>query len=138
METLFSDIDGIPGNQNINFYKWTTQQPTMQIMQIVLRIKVPDGFVAWQATPVNFTYKTDTALSADNKLDVIIEDTNGNPVPLTGATNLVSPTFTTANIIFGGAPVWTPGQNITVIIKTSATNIGAAYADKLNLNYNGR
>lgn len=137
IETLFIDNDGIPGNANINYYVWSTTQLGLQDMDIVIRAKLPEGFVSWQAIPVTFNYRTLTALAADNQVDISIEDTAGNPVTLTGGSGLVSNTFTTTNITFGGAPVWTAGQPITIKIKLTAKNSGAAYAGLLKLNING-
>jgi hypothetical protein len=138
MENFFIDTDGVPGNNNINYYVWTTQQAAMQDMDIVIRVLIPDGFVSWQVTPIQFTYRTQDGVLANNMVDFSLEDTAGNPVVLAGATSLVSPVFTTTNITFGGAPVFTPGQAITIKIKLSATSVGAAYAGKIILNYNGR
>lgn len=98
---------------------------------------LPDGFTGWQATPVEFTYQTLDGNLANNSLDISIEDTAGNPVALTGGTNLVSATWATSNITFGGGSTFTAGQPITIHVKLSATNAGTAYAGKLNLNYIG-
>ncbi len=138
LENFYVDTDGVPGNSNINYYHWTTQQAALQNIDIIARVTLPEGFVSWQATPVNFTYRTLDGLAADNQVDMTIEDTAGNPVTLTGASGLVSPTFTTANITFGGAPVFTAGQPITIKIKLTASNIGAADAGEISLNYVGR
>jgi hypothetical protein len=138
LENFYLDDDGIPGNNNYNYYKWTTQQGPLQDIDLVLRVLLPEGFQSWKAVPVTFKYKTKDGLVADNKIDISIEDTAGNSVILAGAANLVSAVFTTTNITFGGAPAWTAGQPITIKIKLSAKNIGAAYAGRISLNYNGR
>jgi len=138
LENFYVDTDGVPGNDNINHYRWTTQQAALQNIDLILRVTLPSGFVSWQATPVDFTYRTQDGVPADNQVDFTMEDTAGNPVALVGAAALVNPAFTTANITFGGAPVFTAGQPITIKIKLSATNIGAAYAGKISLNYVGR
>jgi len=133
----FNDTDGTPGNNNYNFYIWTTRQSASQDIDLVIRTILPTGFTGWQATPMNFTYKTLDGNLANNSLDVSIEDTNGNPVSLAGGTNLVNSSWTTANITFLGVPVWAAGQPITIHVKLAATDIGTAYAGKLSLNYTG-
>jgi len=138
LRTEFSDTDGAPGNANYNYYKWTTNQPTLQDNDLVLRIKLPEGFSGFQAVPLEFTYKTQNGSVSDNKLDLFVEDTTGTPVTLTGAAGLVNTAFTTASITFIGAPTFVAGQTITVKIKLSALNTGAAYASTLKLNYIGR
>ncbi len=132
-----ADTDGAPGNNNFNYYVWQTLQPAMQDMDIVIRTHIPEGFTGWQAVPVNFSYNTLNNNVLNNSLDIIIEDTAGNPVPLVGATGLASAAWTTSAITFGGAPVWTPGQPITIYIKLSADNTGIAHAGRLSLNYAG-
>ena len=139
IQTHFVDTDGAGAPNNFSYYQWTTRQATMQDYDIVLRWRLPDDFVSWQATPIVFRYKTTTANVAQNKLDVIIEDTTGtNIAGLTGGSNLVSTTFTTTNIGFGGGGTFTAGSEITIYIKMSAVNAGGAFVSDFAFNYNGR
>ena len=135
VEYFFADTDGTPGNLNYNYYKWRTTKAAMQDMDLVLRINLPKDFALFAATPMQFIYRTDTANAANNRLDLTVEDTNGAAIPLTGASPLNSTTFATANVTFGGGPTFIAGNAITVRIKMSATNLGAAYASTLRLNY---
>ena len=136
LEIGYIDNDGAGGNNNYNFYKWTTQQAGMQESQIIIRYKIPEGFNSWQATPIQFLYRTEDA-TANHKLDIEIEDSTGTTVALTGANNLVSAGWASANITFGGVPTWTAGDEITIKIKLSANSSGVAYAGQLLLNWNG-
>lgn len=138
LEIFFVDADGVPGNANYNYYLWTTAQPGLQDNDLVLRIKLPEGFTGFQATPIQFTYRTQDGVAGNNVVDVSVEDTTGTPVVLAGAASLVSAAWTTANITFGGAPVFTAGQSFTVKIKLSALNGGGAYASTLKINYTGQ
>lgn len=133
----FNDTDGVPGNNNYNFYIWTTRQAATQDIDLVIVTTLPAGFTGWQAVPVTFTYKTLDGNLANNSLNVSIEDTNGNPVSLLGGTNLVNAAWTNANITFLGAPVFAAGQPVTIHVKLAANNLGTAYAGKLSLNYTG-
>lgn len=138
LQIFYEDVDGAPGNDNYNNYKWSSNQTSLQDFDIIARVQVPEGFTSLQATPLTFVYKTDTASASDNIVDIMVEDTDGNAVTLTGATSLTSTSFTTASITFTGAPTFTAGQQFTVKIKLSAKNTGAAYAGRLTFNYNGR
>ena len=138
LESFYADTDGSPGNANINHYKWGTTRATLQDMDLILRVVLPEGFVSFQATPLTLAYRTDTANAADNRLDILVEDTAGVAVPLTGASSLVSASWAAASVTFGGSPTFTAGDSITIKIKLSGTNIGAAYAGQLSLNYIGR
>jgi len=138
LKTGFTDTDGTPGNANYNYYSWTTNQPGVQDNDLVFRIKLPEGFTGFQPTPVEFTYRTLDGVPGNNMVDLTIEDTAGTPVVLTGATGLVSPIFAVTPITFVGAPVFIAGQTMTVKIKLSALNAGAAYAGQLKINYIGK
>jgi len=138
LEIFYTDTDGSPGNNNINHYKWTTKQTTLQDNDLVIRVHVPEGFTAFQPTQINLIYKTDTASTADNQVDLSVEDTTGTAVGLTGASALTSTTFTTAAITFTGAPTFTAGDQFTVKVKLTAKDTGAAYAGMLSINYTGQ
>jgi len=138
LEAFFADTDGSPGNANINYYHWTTSKAALQDMDVIIRTTLPTGFVSWQATPVELTYRTGTALTADNQVDMIIEDTAGTAVTLTAATGLTSTTFTTTSVTFGGVPTFTAGSPITIKLKMTAKSTGSADIAKIKLNYNGR
>jgi hypothetical protein len=138
LEIFFQDIDGTPGNNNINHYKWSSTQATLQDFDLVTRVTVPENFISLTATPITLTYRTNTNVAADNVVNVTIQDTNGANVTLAGATNLTSTNFTTAGITFVGAPTFTPGQQFTIKIKLAARNAGAAYSGRLTFNFNGK
>jgi hypothetical protein len=138
LEIFFQDIDGTPGNNNINHYKWSSNQTTLQDFDLITRVTVPENFLSLTATPITLTYKTDTASALDNVINVTVQDTNGANITLSNASNLTSTTFTTTGITFTGAPVFTPGQQFTIKIKLAAKNTGASYAGRLTFNYNGR
>jgi hypothetical protein len=138
LEIFFADTDGTGGNSNFNFYKWTTYQASLQDMDLILRVTLPNGFTSFQSTPIQFTYHTENGNTANNKIDVSVEDTNGTAVSLTGGSSLASAEWTTADITFNGSPTFTAGQAITIKIKQSALTGGAAYSGKLSINYTGR
>jgi len=137
IEVNYTDTDGDPGNANYNYYIWTTRQPNMQDMDLVIRAELPSGFSAWQAVPIEFTYRTLDGDAANNKIDVLLADTNGAAVSLNNASSLASAAWSTASITYNGAPVFTPGQPITIHIRLSAKDTGAAFAGKLTLHYSG-
>lgn len=133
----FVDTDGGAGNANINFYNWTTRQSSLQDIDLILRVDLPDGFTGFQGTPVEITYRTADNNTANNKIDVGIEDTTGAAITLTGGSNLTSTTFATTGITFGGSPTFTAGEPITIKIKLSALNAGFADLGKISINYTG-
>jgi cysteine-rich repeat protein len=139
VEGFFEDADGAGAPNNFNHYKYTTRQGTSQNMTLVMLWKVPNDFTSWQATPIVFRYKTGTANVADNKIDISIEDSTGTNIgSLTGNSSLVSTSWTTANIGFGGGGTFTPGTVLTVKILMTADNNGADYVGDITFNYNGR
>jgi cysteine-rich repeat protein len=138
MEIFYIDTDGAAAPENFNSYKWTTNQATLQDKDLVVRFRIPDGFISWQATPITLRYRTEDGVLVNNKIDVSIEDTTGTLIgTLTGNSDLVSTTFTTTNIVFGGGGTFAVGSEITLFIKMSALDIGAAYVSDVNFHYIG-
>ena len=125
------------GPAQFNYAEWKTARPAMQDVNVVLSIKLPDDFVSFTTTPLKIIYQTSDANIANNKIDVSLFDTLDAIVPLTGSVNLANGSWSTANITFGGAPTFTAGQNITLVIKLSATNVGTARIADVVLEYNG-
>jgi hypothetical protein len=138
LESFFVDTDGDPGNNNFNYYRWTSTKTSLHDNDLVIRFQIPEGFISFQATPIQFIYKTDTASTADNRLDVSVEDSAGAAVTLTGASALAATSYTTASITFSGSPTFTAGQSITIHVKLSAKSTGGANAAKLKINYYGQ
>ena len=139
LEGFFDDTDGPGAPNNMSHYMWTSRQATIEDISLVVRWRVPDDFTSWQANPVVLQYKTDTALAADNRIDVLIDDTTGtNIAGLTDGSSLVNTSYTTTNIGFGGEGTFTAGSEITIYIKMSATSAGGAYVGDISFNYNGR
>ncbi len=119
-----------------NHYRWTSTRSTLQDYDVLVRIALPSDFVRWSATPLSLAYKTTTALSADNQIDIAVTDTAGNAVTLSGsATDLASTTWATTNLAYAGAPTWTAGQEFLVRIKVSAKSDNAADIAALKLTY---
>lgn len=139
LESFFIDTDGDPGNSNFNYYRWTTRQPTLQDVDFILRIDLPDGFTGFQATPVQLTYRTSDGVVATNHIDVEIEDTAGTAIILVGGTDLTSAAaFTTTGITFGGAPTFTAGEEITIKIRPHTTSTGFTDVGRIIINYTGQ
>jgi hypothetical protein len=108
-----------------NFYVWTTTKSTLQDYDILLRVPVPEHFVRWRTeaayNPISLTYRSTSASTSDNKLDIQIMDTNGVPVTLSGSvSNLANTSWTTSQIEFTGNPTWTAGQDMMVKLHLSA------------------
>lgn len=132
--TLISE----PATPNLNSYKWTSRQTTLQDIDIVLHVFLPEDFDSWQSTPIEFRYKTENTDLAKNKIDVIIEDSTGAAVPgVTGASNLVSSTYAVSPITFASG-TFTAGTEIVVRIRTSSSSAGASYVSDISFNYVGK
>ena len=122
-----------------NYYKWTSTLSSLQSYAIAVRVKVPDEFKHWDGSvPIQLRYRTNTASANDNQIDVAMIDTAGSAVTLTGGTDLVNQSWTTATITGPqSAGTYTPGSYITIIITPVArtTNSGEAHVGFLNINW---
>ncbi len=121
-----------------NYYEWTTQQATLQDMDVVISFKLPMDFVSFTALPLTVDYKTNDGVTANNHVDVSMTDTADVPVVLINGSALANTAWTTANITFGGGETFTAGGTVTLHLKLSSLTGGFARISDIVLNYNGR
>lgn len=120
------------------YYRWQTDESTLQDYWIWVRVKVPKNFSNWTSAPIQLRYRTLTTSAAVNALTVRLLDTTGASVPVTNGTGLVSSvanTWTTATIGNVNVGTYAPDGYVTVLIKVAATNAGSADAGYLNINW---
>ncbi len=115
-----------------NYYVWKSTQSSLNDYDIVVKTRLSSHFVRWATeSPVVVEYKSDSADSADNKLDITFYDTSGTQVTLSGSTtSLASTSWGTTNIEFGGNPTWTAGQDVVMVLKLSSKD-----NNKMNTGY---
>lgn len=118
-----------------NQYVWTSTRSTLQDYDVVLPFTLPNRFARWQENPVTLRYKTASADAGDNKVDVMIIDTAGNPVTVNGGSALASASWAQEVVRFGGSPSWMPGGTVYVKIRTSSRNGQAAHIGEIEMRY---
>lgn len=120
-----------------NFYLWTSTKSTLQDYDVIVKVPVPDTFVRWQnSTPISLQYRSTSASSATNKLDIQIYDTSGAAVTLTEpVSSLANTSWTTSSIGFSGSPTWTPGQEFSIRLKMSAKDAAQMHLGSLKLSF---
>lgn len=123
-----------------NFYLWTSTRTTLQDYDLIVRIPVSADFIRWQSdattNPISLSYRTTSASSALNKLDIQIYDSSGVPVTLSGSvSNLAGTSWATTQIEFSGSPTWTAGTDILVRVKFYAKDGYEAHLGALKLHY---
>lgn len=125
------------GTSKYNYYEWTTRDTGMQDVDITISFRLPMDFISFTATPLTILYQTSDGVLATNQIDVSLFDTTGTAVALTGGTDLANAAWTTAGITFGGAPTFTAGNVVTLVIKPQTTSAGYARVSDVIFNYNG-
>jgi hypothetical protein len=119
-----------------NYYKWTSTNSSLQDYDILLRVRLPSDFVRWSPEPFVVTYKSDSANQADNKLDISMFDTNGNPVTLIGnTTGLASTSWASTNLAYADSPQWTNGSGALIRMHLSAKNTGGMCVGTISAKY---
>jgi len=118
-----------------NYYEWTTNEPTTQDYDIVIRYRLPDGFSSFDAAaPIKLWNKV-SALPGATKVDVTMLDTAGTAVTLTGGATLQNTAWTETTITMTGG-TFTAGGYITITIKMSADQAKVADVGELTLKGN--
>ncbi len=118
-----------------NYYFWTSSKAALNDYDVIVRLTLPLAFNHWRDS-LRFHYRSTSANAADNKLDIQVYDTNGNPVTLSGSTtNLVSTSWASTHVEFSGTPTWTPGQDILIRMRMSARNGYQMHLGDLQLDY---
>jgi len=120
-----------------NYYEWTTDEPTTQDYDIVMRYRLPDGFSSFDAsTPIKLWNKV-SAAPGSTAVTVTMLDTAGASVTLTGGSNLQNTSWTETTITLDAAgKTFSQGGYITLIIKLLAGQGKAADIGELTLKGN--
>lgn len=118
-----------------NYYAWTSSRGTLQDYDILVRTTLPPDFVQWRDS-ITLAYRSTSGDTANNKAEVQIYDSNGNPVSLSGATsNLASTSWTTTHIEFTGSPTWTAGSEFMMRIRAHARSDFQMHIGDIRLDY---
>ena len=119
-----------------NYYYWTSSITSLQDYDVKMRVTLPDNFLRWKTNPIEVSYRSTTALTADNVLDITVLDTAGSSVTLTGASgSLASTSWATSVLDFSGSPTWTSGSAATLSFKLSAKSENQIQLGSVKLHY---
>ncbi len=129
------------GNKQ-QYYVLTSQEPTLQNLDLIIPFVIPDDFSGLQATPITVDVRTTSLDSADAQLDVSLEDSLNAAAPLTGADDLTSTVTSDSwreySIDFAGSPTFNAGGKATLSVKLSARNGNRAILGPIHLYYIGK
>ena len=101
-----------------NYYKWTSTRSSLQDYDIVVPVILAEDFVSWGATPITLEYHATVTSGA--QADVYVYDTTNTLVTISGGTDLTNQDWNTASITFSGSPTWTPGEQMTIVLRVHA------------------
>jgi len=103
-----------------NFYTWTSTRTGLQDYDVLVRFTLPEDFSGWNNS-MTIEYRSTSADSANNKLDIQVYDTIGVPVTLSGsALSLAGTSWSSTHLEFAGTPTWTAGQEMMIRLKVHA------------------
>ncbi len=120
-----------------NVYHWSSTSAAIQDYWVSARVRVPDNFSSWNpVSPIQLRYRTSNATVGTNHVKLVLRDTAGSLVTLTGNEGLANASFTTATITGPqAAGTYTPGGYITIYVKLASLANGWAEAGYVNLNW---
>ncbi|MBI5156279.1 hypothetical protein HZA45_03340 [Candidatus Peregrinibacteria bacterium] len=118
-----------------NYYAWASSRSSLQDYDLLVRATLPPDFTKWR-DGITLAYRSTSGDAANNKADVQVYDTNGNPVSLSGSvTNLTSTGWATTHIEFSGSPTWTAGSEFMMRLRVYAKNDFQMHIGDIRLNY---
>ena len=110
---------------NHNYYEWTTNEPTTQDYDIVVRYRLPDGFSSFDSSAPIKLFNNVSDDTGNTKAIVSMKDTANVAVDINGATagtdiELQNATWTESTIGITGSPTLDAGGYVTITIKMQA------------------
>jgi hypothetical protein len=103
-----------------NYYEWTTNEPSAQDYDIVIRYRLPEGFSSFDATaPIKLFNKVSDA-TGNTDVTVTMLDTANASVTLGTGADLNNTSWTESTITITGSPTFTAGGYVTITIKLTA------------------
>ena len=119
-----------------NYYEWTTSRSALQDYTIMMHVTIPDAFQEWNSSPFTLYYRTISANTAENEIDVTLVDTAGATVTTDVSTvDLANTSWTALNFAPTGSPTWTPGGTIQLHITPSALTSFGAHVGEMHFSY---
>ncbi len=133
---IYTDYDATNKHE---YYIMKTQNTTQQDLDLKFKVQIPQDFASFTGSTNDVTlyYKTDNGLVADNKIDLLVEDSAGT-AGFTEVTGLQSTSWTSSqNEITAGT--YTPGDFIYITVGGYTRYDGVAtkspYIGEIVLNY---
>ena len=128
---IHDGVMGIVVDDSHNAYQWSPEQDSGQ-RAVVTQQYVPSDML--NINELLLTSRLDT-VAPGNQLDVVILDTDGNAVSLTGATGIQNAAYTQDTIVASGGQ-FTPGEFFTIRTELMAISGMSAYLAEQVLIYN--
>jgi hypothetical protein len=127
---------------NQRYYVLSSQKATMQDLDILIPVIIPDDFVSWQPIPIQVDIQSTNTFPADNGMDIEFLDTDNIPVPLLGATGIIgniADTWEQRDITFNGeSPTFSPGESAMMYVKMKARSGNRICIGRIRIHYVGK
>lgn len=122
-----------------NFYHWVSTRSGIQDYWVGVKVRVPKNFNNWGSNSgIVLKLRTTSTSAAVNYVTVKLQDTTGTDVAITGGGAQASTTGSVwRNIALGNitSGTYTPGGDITVLVKVASTSAGSADVAGLTFNW---
>lgn len=132
------------------YYVLTSDQSTMQDLDLQITVGMPTDFVGWQTSanvgekaPLQIYVRSTTANPADAHLEATLLDSTNASVALNNGDDLTSTVVDTwivkdIEIINPSAFTFNPGESVLLNLKLQANSGNRLYVGKITLNYIGK
>lgn len=118
-----------------NYYEWSSQSAILQDYTIIVRHVLPPDFSSWATSnAIKLGYTTNTALAADNKVDMTIYK-SGSASSITSSAANISAGWTETVIDDSSLGAWSAGDILILEIKLYSKSGNHARIGDITLNY---
>jgi hypothetical protein len=123
---------------NYNFVQWDSSETTLQDVNIVLNIPLPQNFNSWASTAINIDYQTNTTATTDNYLELKASAKNTHYSPSSNQyTSATAGQWTTATITAADLASLnvTANDTLTLTLTPHAANNNFVKLGKITIKY---
>ena len=131
--TSSTEYDAI---NDFNCFNWISSDLTLQDCTVSLQFTLPSTFKSWTSNALTLYLQTNSSLSADNKIKLVIKKDNAIIITLDDNVSPSSSNWATTLLTSSNLGSWNPYNKMTILITLSSKSSNFARIADLKLDWN--